>query len=522
MGVFIAHMSLTNRIRDVFYKAPSVIFELSTESEAKMRDPKWELAELYDRAESSWALQQLYRVIISEVKRPGWDVKFKFKKKCNVCGVEFNEAVDECEICKSDDLREPDAKHLQKARKLLKTPNSHRQSFGDILGSIIYHDLVADDWYISVSYAPVKSLKTWAPKEIFVEDPRYFKVVSDDRGRIGSKEWFCPICYPEKDGARVYDKEGRCAKCKTPLKNTAYVQKISGDITNRMGVDQAVHGSTYRILPYIYGAPRLVSVWELVWTLAAMDGWFFDTYQTGKVAKIINFPGYAPDQVRALAQMIKSREQQFDSVDPLRGRTRPKRTLRSLFIGSNAPVGVYDIMPDPAKMQALDYYKVALQGICGVYGVQAIFISFIEGGKAGTTPAMQIEVQNRTIQEIQRDKEEVITEQLFPIFGIMDVKFEFGDLEAKDEMRDAQIEQIKSNTAMTWRNAGFDVKITDEGKLEVTGEVEGAPPMSEVLGGGPTGDTPPKPKESGASRREIEGTTTEREPHGPREATDER
>ena len=76
---------LANMIRDRIAKSPSVIYEFHGQPEAKERKSKWDLIKLYDKAEGSWILQEIYRTIIQEVKRPGWDVEFKFKKKCKTC-----------------------------------------------------------------------------------------------------------------------------------------------------------------------------------------------------------------------------------------------------------------------------------------------------------------------------------------------------------------------------------------------------------------------------------------------------
>jgi len=523
-------MSLLTRIlKNSINKSPSVVYEFSGEPEAKERHPKWDLVKLYDKAEGSWVLQEIFRTIIQEVKRPGWDVQFKFKKKCNVCGEEYREEVDVCE-CGSHDFREPDRTQLVKARKLLEKPNSQRQSFGDILTSIIYNDLVADQWYLSTAYAPVKSLGVYMAKEIYVEDPRYISPVVDSRGRLGKNEWFCPICYPEVD-SNTYDKMGKCPKCGVKMLQVSYVQTVGGDITNLFGTDQMVDGSTYKVLPYRFGNPRLVSLWEIVGAMNHMDAWYYDTFKDGQVANIINLPGYTPDQVSLVSRMIRERERQFDTVDPLRGRSRTEHRLKSLLLGSQAPITVTPIMPDLAAMQTMDYYRMGIQACAGVYGVQLIFIS--QEGQSGRSAATQIriEVQNRTIEEIQRDKEEVITQQLFPIFKIEDVEFVFGELEKKDDLRNAQIRKIVSDTALTWTNAGFEVELDDDGELKVSGdnakilERNSAPPQPGPFqpGGGterPSGTSEAKPKESGSTGDVINGTTTERWPSGTRSPTE--
>jgi hypothetical protein len=528
---------LANRI----YKSPSAIAEFYSDptGEVGERFPKWNLPDLYKMAESSWVLQEIYRVIIQETMRSGWTIEPKYGSKCGDCESEFEEKeIEVCPTCGSKDFKHPDPVQYAKANNLITSQNSNLQSFDNVMSSVIYHDLVADDWYISVGYAYVKSLKTYKPKEVFVEDPRNFKVLADDRGRIGDKTiWFCPICYPEKD-SQVYKKPGPCPKCGIPLQNPAYEQRITNDITNLFTVNQVVHGSTYRVLPYLFGAPRMVSMWEILSTLRSMDAWFYDTYKNGKVAQIINFPGYTPDQVKGITTLISQKEQELKSVDPMYGDSRPERKLKSLVLGSAQPIGVYPIMPDPTQMSSLDFYKMMLQGIAGVYGVQLTFLSMSESGSGlggGAMGAVRVEVQGRTIEKLQRDKEQVITNQLFPIFGITDWKFKFGPIEKKDELRDAQIAQIKANTALTYVNGGFTVNIDEDGDMEVSGEGERMAPVSPFGGGGegdgeeegekkkppkkrPSGKTPAKPKESGTSRREIQGTSTERTPYGPRGA----
>lgn len=526
----------------MIYKAPSVVAEFDTSSGGPAeRYPKWNLPDMYKMAESSWVLQQIFRVIIQEVMRSGFKVEPKFENKCEACGSEFSEKeIKECPNCGSNEFKQPQPKQMAKLNNLLNKPNSSRQSFRDLLSSSIYHDLVADNWYMSIAYAPVKSLKTFAPKEIFVEDPRNFFVLANDRGQLGDPSiWFCPTCYPEKDN-NTHDKSGKCPRCGMPLKIAAYKQQIGNDVKNYFDVEQVVNGSTYRVYPYMFGNPRMVSIWEILHIARSMDAWFYDTYKNGRVAQIVNFPGYTPDQVKGISALVKQKETELSSTDPLYGDARPERKLKSLFLGSAQPIGVYPLMPDPTQMSALDYYKLLLQGIAGVYGVQMMFLAMPEGGSrtgGGAMGAVRVEIQNRTIERIQHDKEDVLNNQLFPIFGVTDYVFKFNPLEKKDELRDAQIAQIKSNTALTYVNGGFDVSIDEDGNMEVSGKGE-RPQMVSPFGGGgggdpdeeekpggkkpgnkkPTGRTPQKPKESGSSMREIQGTTTERTPAGTRSA----
>ena len=221
-------------------KAPSIIAEFSSVHDPTARPPKWNPAMLYQRFEKSWVLQQIARTIIQEVKRPGWSVQPKFATKCLECAGDFPTKTDKCPRC-GGKVREPDWKQMGIAEALLDKPNSSRQSFGDLLGSSIYHDIVMDMWYLSVAESPVyqkdistnKFVKTgeYKPTELYVEDSQLIQPIMDDRGRLRSGEWFCPRCWPEIDDD-ISKAPGKCRVCSGDLMETVYVQKLGNEIKN--------------------------------------------------------------------------------------------------------------------------------------------------------------------------------------------------------------------------------------------------------------------------------------------------
>jgi hypothetical protein len=80
---------------------------------------------------------------------------------------------------------------------------------------------------------------------------------------------------------------------------------------------------------------------------------------------------------------------------------------------------------------------------------------------------------------------------IYPIFQITDWVIAFEELELRDEMRVAQIGQIKANTALTWLKSGFSVRVNSRGELEVWGEGKSPNPTS------PAGWKPPQPERIG-------------------------
>jgi len=433
-------------------------------------------------------VSEIYRAIIQESTRAGFEIKPKFIVKCSNCGMEYQETKNSCDVCGSKSLRDPDPRQRKRA------PNSDRETMNQILNSLTYHDLVSDEWYLSVEYRKMNTGSGLIPSEIKVRDPRYIRPVMNEYGKLGNGEYFCPICFNYKD-PDIKEHKGLCTRCGARMVETAYIQKVNE-----------------------FGTPRARSLWNIITIINVMDEWFMDSLSEGRLEKIVNFPGWDQTKLTQLMSKVQSEISKLRIVDDRTGGLRAKKNLRVLYLSSDQPISVHDVGISPENLQLLEYYRMCIQACAGVYGVQAIFIGNIEKGKAGTTPAMQIEVQNRTTREIQLDKEETINKQLFPIFNITDWLFKFNPLEKKDDKQEAEIWSTKANTVMTLINAGFDVEFDEFNNIKVSRK-----PVRDVTAVRPTGSAPQKTKVSDASGQIIEGTSTQRKPYGTRESnnTDE-
>jgi len=285
---------------------------------------------------------------------------------------------------------------------------------------------------------------------------------------------------------------------------------------NRFSVDEMVHGSTYRVSPDPDSQPRLVSAWQNIFTIKAMAEWFYDTYSEGILAKIIFIANMKQEDANDLAQSVKSQIASLDKLDATTGEARTKKTGKLLFMGGGASssprasdnIVVQNLVDDPAAMKAIEYYLTCVSEILGIFGVQAIYLNAEQQGKVGGAPAIKMEIQNHTIEELQRDKEETINHQLYPLFGITDFEFKFNPLVKKDELVEAQINQTIADTAVNLLNAGVDFDIDENWIIVPKGRLT---PEQMAAYKRPDGDTKQKPKESEASHDLIEGTTTERD-----------
>jgi len=347
--------------------------------------------------------------------------------------------------------------------------------------------------------------------------------MADEKGKIGSLQYFCPICYKPDEYREISQREKqrgkipRCRKCKIDMWETAYVQEISGEIKARFAIHEIIHGSTTRVLPSLYGLSRQKCIWDIIHIIANMDELNEEIWRTGQLGQILNFPGYTAEELTALKEKLKQERTASTEITRKTGLARPSKRIRTIILSSREPIQRFDVMQDFKKLQSIDFYQLYREVAFSVYGVTATSAGVTgAAGRARTASApIQLEVQDRVTRNLQTYIEDLFQATLLPRFGITDWVLKFNPIEMRDKLRAAQIEQIKANTAATYaRIPGFTVSIDPQGNVTVTGQSTG-------IAGRPIGATKPKPKESGATGRLIEGTTTERQPFGPKPPTQE-
>ena len=495
---------------------------------ASPRDQAFDYIKLGERVAHSWVAQEVIRALIQNFMKSGFTVEPRFLKRCKECGEEsMDEDIKTCPSCSSKNLESPDRMQRKRILKFFNTPNSQRRTFRDILYSILYNDLVYDVWYLALenSKISIEGEEMLAPKEMTVLDSRYIKPVVDQYSRFTSTDYYCPACWDYENQYSTYTKPGTCPLCGYELKPTAYVQEVEGTIVARYYREQIIAGSTYSYMPGIFGEPRGKSLWNILLTMEAMDQWFLDTFNDGRLDKLVNFPNYDQAKLTDLTRKIQTEAAKLQVYDTRSAGFRTKKSLRTMFIASQDPITVHDVGISPADVELLSYYALCVGAFCGVYGVQAIYVSNLERGKSGTTPAMQIEVQNKTIEDMQDEKSTTLNTQLFPALGVTDWIIKFTTPEKKDKKRDADTAFVVAQTAEKMQNAGFDVWFDEFGALKWSPKPVEVPvsriPKPGPFGGGTTGKAPPKEKISEATSQYTNATSTERSPHGTRPQTDQ-
>lgn len=480
----------------------------------KAKPPKWSYETMYEEAERNWAVQAAVGLKIREAMRPGWKLEFKFKKKCVTCGEEFQKDVDSCPICEGGgEIIKPEPSHMKRARALLGEPNSSRQSWNDIIRSIMYHDLIADKWFLSIAYGTIMKdgePAGYTPGEIYVEDPRWMRANYDERLRLGKPPYICKH-HNDPESKELNSKEpATCPICLNAMQLTAYVQVVGEKVKNRFTIDEIVEGSTNRVLPDPDSLPRLAGAWTSMHIVKAMSEWFYDVWEKAELEYILVFPEMKKQEdLNSMRAAVKIQQETLNQIDAATGDPRKSKKGTHLWLTAPKDVQMLHLMKDPAEMQALEHYLTHVSAILAVYGVQAIYVNAEITGKTGSAPAVKMEIQNHVIEDFQRDKEDSVNKQLFPIFGIEDVVFKFNPLVEKDEHVEAVTENSKADTMQKLRTAGVEFEVDENWRIvpkRVLSKEEMNP--QQPRGGG---ESPDGYKESESTHRLINETTTERD-----------
>ena len=438
-------------------------------------------------------LRLVHGAIIREVVRNRWDAKEKFTKKCVTCGQHFEELIDECPDCKDKGfLRDPNPQEKRRLESFLEDPNRDDEMV-DIIKSLLKDNLAVDDWYLSVMNGP-------AGYVIYVEDAAETFICADKHGRIGNGVYFCPGCWLPEKQEKTYVDPGECEFCGGELKESAYVQKPSGTgtVKARFARDEIIHGNSDPWLPKLYGNSKVMAVLLELRTALAMSNYNFGAYSKGVIDKAIFLKGETQVKATEISKDIKEQRERV-VIDSWTGRVG-RETGGSVFIGAEQGGAAVDLMPDPEKMQSLEWMEFWLVKIVGaIYGVQPVMMNAPTRGPGGYFQRMQIVVQNDTTREYQKMIEDALNEQLLPKLGVHDWEFKFNEVEPRNEMELAQIWQVKVAAGLAAKQAGLNAELTDEGELKISGEFQ-EPKMpvgaTHTLHEIPQAPKPPEPKQN--------------------------
>jgi len=454
-------------------------------------EPQWDYVNLYKRAQNHHVLRKIHEAIIRECTRNGGEVVERFVVKCVKCGSEFDKEVKSCPCGGS--VKEPDPNQKPILQAFIKNPNRDDE-WMHIIVSLLRFNLAVDDWYLQIANTP--SIVDLAPFgtgekletnviQLYVQDSRYMRIVADRYGIIGNEQFFCPVCYDGEKGDVYYDAnyfkrhKGKC-KCGGELNETAYVWREvqATTIEGRFSRDEIIHGKLCSQLPHMYGMSKAIAALRPLDVTQNMTRFNLENYTTGKVAKMVFISGMNQTEVNTMVEDAKQQAENVVDRSVNTGQRNPPK-LHTLTIGIDDPkasVTVVDAMPDPEKMQSLEWYKQYCEDICGIYGVTPKFEGVAEAGTAGIQ--MRVDVDTDVAMMYQKGLTDVFDEQLWPKYlGVTDWVWRFNPIQERDVLVDARTLQLNVDTVIKAARAKMNAEMEETGEVKISGKPSGEMPQ---------------------------------------------
>jgi hypothetical protein len=421
----------------------------------------WNEDMILQYCDRSAIMTSILGTLLKECTKDNWEIKPMFEFKCTnkKCLKEYHYIPKTMTCDCGSPLRKPDIKHRNILANFVDDPNPH-YDFYEIVRSCLLWVLKLDRYYVNLSFVyeqnGFKKLSK-TPLGLFVENPRFIRI------RDAPKEKFCPLCYePDK----IYDKgEVTCENCGAELWETYYVKvenPYSTKIVARYKKEEMIEGHYNRQLPDLYGTPKLVSAIQQLQALIGLDNLNTDVFVKRKLNKIFAFTGATQDQINEIRDNVENNIREGFGL---------RKFLYDVYLGiaGTSDIKVFDALPDSEKLQSLEWYKFYREILASVFEVPPVFSGVIESGKAGSNPNLQDVVMGSTKKGLMRTIEEPFNKRIMEGLGVTDYYIAFPDFTIKDELRDAQIQKIRAETANIFITSGFKVNY-DDGKLIVSEE----------------------------------------------------
>jgi hypothetical protein len=422
-------------------------------------------------------LSDVFQKMRDEVFRYGFSIKPAFAKKCNTCGQEYDEDVEECEVCKSRNIREPDkaekrAIRVDQFNTIIDKANLNGQSLREVLKTVLFHMLVTDNGYLlahkEYHWDATGSLRAF-PKEYFALDPRdVIKLFDFQTGYPGRGR----VCLDHRSSL-CGENDMNCPTCGKPTFR-AFYQVFTATKTSTYYIDDEIMHLMYYYPSIIYGYPKCLKIKDELIAYHMIEKRVRNYYEFCKVPGILFIPTDDPEALQEMWQKVRDGTKD----DPF--------TPAVLGVSEMAPTNANFIrlMQDPnAELIAIkDELRMR---IASVFGITIAFINDTSNTGGQKNDKNMISQGDRTIRSLQEIIDEKLLRWIFISMGITDWKLKCepnitdNKLEA-EEVRAAQINNMERYSAMG-------LKVTYKGEDYTVGKGPVMSPEMMMMGMGPPG-----------------------------------
>ena len=472
--------SFTNLFRNTTPKpADRTVYNLGIQE----RDNSYLLTSpiIYHIVQQSTIVRTCITQLKQEIFRRGYTWHEKFVVKCQDCGKEHASPVKECSDCSSTNLKKPDPKQLEYAKKFLDGyVNCSEQLFIDVLKELEDDLNIMDDAYLVLVKEYFldnnSKVRMHRIKEVFRGDPITMHIYSNELGERGKGGY---ICLRHRDRVHEHQTE-LCETCKSELYPVHYVNRVNGE-EQYFVKGEVVHFSKYSP-SRLYGMSPIITLWNNVTTLIAMDNYVNSSYTKARMPKgLLAVQTRNMDSMKSFWRGVKEKMEQDPHFIPVMG------------IESEGGKGSVEWVRFMDSLKEMEYISVKddlRDRISGFYGVSKVFMNDASASGGLNNEGMQILVTNRAVEMAQTTWNNYVFPFVTTQFGISDWELKLPPSEEEDEIAVLRKREIEVNIAGSIKNLGFEVEMDDEGRFIYT---KPKPVEGEEQGKTQTGDDNFKP-----------------------------
>ena len=411
---------------------------------------------LYETAKNSTIVRTCLVQLKNEVFRRGYEWKKKFELKCENCGYEHQREVEACYNCGHEHFRRPDYSQKIYAENFFKHyVNEAHQLFIDILKELETDLNVIDDAYLVLIKDYVLNergeINFSKIKEIYRGDPTTMYIETDEDGDRGYSRF---TCVTHRDIVSE-DRHGRCEICQARLHPIEFTNKTVGGEEQHFITGEVVHISKYSPTR-LYGHPPVLTLWNHIFTLAAMESYISTSYTKARTPRGIL--AVQTNNMESLVKYWKGVKEKLEN-DP---HYIPIMGIES----EGGSGGSVQWVPFMNTLKEMDYIAVKddlRKRISGFYGVSDVFMGDTTTAGGMNNEGMQILVTNRAVEMAQNAYNKYLFPFLMEQFGITDWKVQLLRSEEEDQTSHLRRREIEINLAVQMKNLGFEVDMNEEG-----------------------------------------------------------
>jgi hypothetical protein len=414
---------------------------------------------IYHIVQQSTIVRTCITQLKQEIFRRGYTWEEKFVVKCQDCGKEHASPVKQCSECNSTNLKKPDPKQLEYAKKFLDGyVNGAEQLFIDVLKELEDDLNIMDDAYLVIVkeyYLDNDSkVRMHRIKEVFRGDPVTMHIYSNELGERGKGGF---VCLRHRDRVHTHQTE-LCETCNSELYPVHYVNRVNGE-EQYFVKGEVVHFSKYSP-SRLYGMSPIITLWNNVTTLIAMDNYVNSSYTKARMPKgLLAVQTRNMDSMKSFWRGVKEKMEQDPHFIPVMG------------IESEGGKGSVEWVKFMDSLKEMDYISVKddlRDRISGFYGVSKVFMNDASASGGLNNEGMQILVTNRAVEMAQTTWNNYVFPFVTTQFGISDWELKLPPSEEEDEIAVLRKREIEVNIAGQIKNLGFEVEMDDEGRFIYT------------------------------------------------------